>query len=131
MSGTGKSKNRIYLFCNPCANVKLIFSYNRGAIPGSLCIPYTNAFTADGNLVFSEEATILNENHGALIAVVGNRGDSATKVCTHFFLVFQQTKFILLYKQFAEKLLRLEYPKICVLHRGIDIFRSGNILIVP
>jgi TBC domain-containing protein kinase-like protein len=85
--------------------------YNRGAVPTSINMPYTSAFSADGALLPTNEANILNANRGKIIAVVGNRGDSAVK--------------------FAEALLALEFPRICVLHRGIDIFRSCNILVVP
>ncbi|CAG7834345.1 unnamed protein product [Allacma fusca] len=85
--------------------------YNRGAIPTSINMPYVSSFSADGSLIPTTEVNILNSNRGKIIAVVGNRGDSAVK--------------------FAEALLFLEFPRICVLHRGIDIFRSGNILVVP
>lgn len=33
--------------------------------------------------------------------------------------------------QFAADLVRLGYQKVCVLHKGIDVLRSTNILIVP
>ncbi|ODM98025.1 TBC domain-containing protein kinase-like protein [Orchesella cincta] len=85
--------------------------YNRGTIPGSINMPYITSFAQDDSLVPCSELSILNSNIGKIIVVVGNRGDSAVK--------------------FAEKILRLDYPKICVLHRGIDIFRSSDILVVP
>jgi 3-mercaptopyruvate sulfurtransferase SseA len=57
-------------------------SYNRGAIPGSINITYSTAFsTNDGSLVSSPETGILNANRGKIICAVGNRGDSAVKVC--------------------------------------------------
>lgn len=58
-----------------------VVSYNRGAIPGSINIPYSTAFsTQDGSLLPSSETNSLNANRGKIIAVVGNRGDSAVKV---------------------------------------------------
>jgi len=86
--------------------------HNRGAVPGSLNIPFSTAFSdSDGSLVSSPDVNMLNSNRGKIICVVGNRGDSAIK--------------------FADCLLSLGYPRVCVLHRGIDIFRTSNLLVVP
>jgi len=62
-------------------------SYNRGAIPGSINIPYATSFAQYGTLLLpSTEATILHANKGKIIVVVGNRGDSAVKVCCQVLL---------------------------------------------
>lgn len=123
-------------------NIIVWFSFNRGAIPGSINMPYTTSFSQDGNsLVQTSELSVLKANVGKIIVVVGNRGDSAVKVKTTITtrkITFKSTNrntsnltSVRYFFQFAEKILRLEFPKVCVLHRGIDIFRSSNILIVP
>ena len=33
--------------------------------------------------------------------------------------------------QFATELVRLGYQRVCVLHKGIDVLRSTNVLTVP
>ena len=57
-----------------------LHSYNRGAIPTSINMPYSTSFAPDGSLVPTPEANVLNSNRGKIIVVVGNRGDSAVKV---------------------------------------------------
>jgi len=55
-------------------------------------MPYATAFGADGNIAASEDANLLNENRGAVIAVVGNRGEAATKVSQNPLVLFPSLK---------------------------------------
>lgn len=56
------------------------FSFNRGAIPDSINMPYSTAFTQQGALSQCPELVVLNGNVGKILVIVGNRGDSAVKV---------------------------------------------------
>ncbi|XP_022084474.1 TBC domain-containing protein kinase-like protein [Acanthaster planci] len=82
----------------------------RGNIPGSVNIPFNQAFSPEGDLVLCKAVTLLNNHKGRVVVVVGNRGKNASN--------------------FATQLVRLGFPKVCVMHGGIECLRPTGILAV-
>ncbi|KAK7791421.1 hypothetical protein R5R35_014447 [Gryllus longicercus] len=85
--------------------------YNRGAVPNSVNIPFSTVNISERILPTSPETAHLQNNKGKVIAIVGSRGPSMP--------------------QFAEVLVKSSFPRVCTLHRGIQVLRSANILVVP
>ncbi|KAK3099167.1 hypothetical protein FSP39_000436 [Pinctada imbricata] len=85
--------------------------FAKGSIPNSINIPFPTAFSPEGDLNPCSAVTSLNLHKVQVKVVVGSRGRNATN--------------------FAIELVRLGYQKVCVLHKGIDVLRSTNILTVP
>ncbi|XP_041359540.1 TBC domain-containing protein kinase-like protein [Gigantopelta aegis] len=85
--------------------------YQRGTIPGSINIPFQTAFSPEGELVRSPAVDLLNARKGQVKVIIGNRGRNAAN--------------------FANELIRLGYPRVCVLHKGIDVLRPTGLLTVP
>ncbi|KAH9489035.1 hypothetical protein Btru_039677 [Bulinus truncatus] len=85
--------------------------YKRGTLQGSINIPFQTAFSPEGDLNPCPAVQILNSRRNQVIVVVGNRGRFAAN--------------------FANELVRLGYSRVCVLHKGIDIFRTTDFLIIP
>ncbi|XP_064636191.1 TBC domain-containing protein kinase-like protein [Lineus longissimus] len=85
--------------------------FQRGAIPGSINIPYVSAFSSDGELVQCPAVQQLNNYRSQVKVIVGSRGKNAA--------------------QFANEMIRLHYTKVCILHKGLDVFRNTGLLTVP
>jgi len=51
--------------------------FRQGHVPYSLNIPHNSAFLPDGSLSSNTAANSLSSNRGRVIAVVGNKGESA------------------------------------------------------
>jgi TBC domain-containing protein kinase-like protein len=85
--------------------------YKRGAMPRSLNIPFHTAFGADGELLPCPAVSALNQRWNQVKVVVGG---SRGRHTSHF----------------AESLIRLGYPKVCVLHKGIDVLRATGLLTI-
>ncbi|XP_074650815.1 TBC domain-containing protein kinase-like protein isoform X2 [Tubulanus polymorphus] len=85
--------------------------YQRGCIPNSINLPYSTAFNSDKDLNPCAAVHLLNSMKAQVKVIIGNRGKNA---------VF-----------FANELVRLGYSKVCILHKGIDVFTYTNVLIVP
>ncbi|XP_071951591.1 TBC domain-containing protein kinase-like protein isoform X2 [Antedon mediterranea] len=84
--------------------------FARGQIPGSYNVPFDQAFSPEGDLVQCPAVTALNMQKGRVIVIVGNRGKNASN--------------------FATQLVRLNFPKVCVMHGGIDCLKTSGILTV-
>lgn len=54
----------------------------RGTVPGAVNIPYSSAFSPDGDLVKSSAVLQLYSHRGKLVIVVGNRGNHVPNVST-------------------------------------------------
>ncbi|XP_076359220.1 TBC domain-containing protein kinase-like protein isoform X2 [Tachypleus tridentatus] len=85
--------------------------FTRGAIPDSINIPFQTAFTPDGTLVSTPDSVTLMGHKGRMVVIVGSSKNNNTS-------------------NFATQLVRLGFPKVCTLHKGIDVFRTIGILIV-
>ncbi|XP_033118015.1 TBC domain-containing protein kinase-like protein [Anneissia japonica] len=84
--------------------------FARGQIPGSYNIPFDSAFSPEGDLVQCPAVTALHQHKGRVIVIVGNRGKNASN--------------------FATQLVRLDFPKVCVMHGGIDCLKTTGLLTV-
>ncbi|KAK7503784.1 hypothetical protein BaRGS_00004907 [Batillaria attramentaria] len=87
-----------------------VVRFRRGMVPGSINIPFMTAFSPEGDLSPCPAVTTLNSRRNQVIVVIGNRGRNASN--------------------FANELLRLNYSRVCVLHKGIDVLKSSGILTV-
>ncbi|XP_047004148.1 TBC domain-containing protein kinase-like protein isoform X1 [Schistocerca americana] len=85
--------------------------YNRGAIPSSINIPFSTVNLSENQLPPGPENSILHSHKGKVITVVGSRGPNAS--------------------QFGHMLVQCGFPRVCVLHGGVQVLRSSNILLVP
>ncbi|XP_068083084.1 TBC domain-containing protein kinase-like protein [Anabrus simplex] len=85
--------------------------YTRGTVPGSINIPFSTVNVSEQCLPSGPETNALQNYKGRVIVVVGSRGPNAP--------------------QFAELLVRCGFPRVCVLHRGIQALRSAGVLVVP
>ncbi|CAB3989965.1 TBC domain-containing kinase, partial [Paramuricea clavata] len=72
--------------------------YNRGHLSGSINMPSNQTFSDDNELVPCDSATTLQAAKGKIIIVLGGRANNCPK--------------------FAEKLLNLVFPRLCVLDAG-------------
>ncbi|CAG5132571.1 unnamed protein product, partial [Candidula unifasciata] len=92
-------------------DVRLYEDYRRGTLQGSINIPFQTAFSPEGELNPCPAVQALNARRNQVIVVVGNRGRNAAN--------------------FANELVRLCYARVCVLHKGIDVFRTTGLITVP
>lgn len=85
--------------------------FTRGHINGSINIPYSSAFSPDGELIQCASTSLLQSFKGRVIVIVGN--------------VVKNTA------NFAEHLVKLAYPRVCILDGGINKMKLTGLLIVP
>ncbi|XP_030643926.1 TBC domain-containing protein kinase-like protein [Chanos chanos] len=86
--------------------------FNRGHIPGSINIPYSSAFGPDGELVqCPATTTTLAGFRGRVIVIISNVMKNAAT--------------------FAAHLVRVNYPRVCVLDGGMNKMKSTGLLTVP
>ncbi|XP_074128936.1 TBC domain-containing protein kinase-like protein isoform X2 [Sminthopsis crassicaudata] len=85
--------------------------FNRGHISGSISIPFNSAFTTEGELSQSPSTAILQNFKGKVIVIVGN-------VAKHT-------------AEFAAHLVKIKYPRVCILDGGINKIKPTGLLTVP
>ncbi|XP_035829276.1 TBC domain-containing protein kinase-like protein [Aplysia californica] len=85
--------------------------FRRGTLQDSINIPFQTAFSPEGDLNPCSAVQTLNSRRNQVIIVVGNRGRNAAN--------------------FANELVRLGYSRVCVLHKGLDVFRTTGLITVP
>ncbi|XP_066429997.1 TBC domain-containing protein kinase-like protein [Eleutherodactylus coqui] len=85
--------------------------FNRGHIPGSINMPYGSAFTADGELVPGPASATLQSFKGKVIVSVGHVSTNAA--------------------EFAAHLVKLGYPRVCILDGGMNKMKPTGLLTVP
>lgn len=83
----------------------------RGHIAGSINIPFSAAFTAEGELSQGPYTTMLHSFKGKVIVIVGH--------------VAKQTS------EFAAHLVKMKYPRVCILDGGINKIKPTGLLTVP
>lgn len=103
LSQTFKTEKEVFL--------KLPFSFLRGHIAGSINIPFSAAFTAEGELSQGPYTTMLHSFKGKVIVIVGH--------------VAKQTS------EFAAHLVKMKYPRVCILDGGINKIKPTGLLTVP
>ncbi|XP_076831025.1 TBC domain-containing protein kinase-like protein isoform X2 [Brachyhypopomus gauderio] len=85
--------------------------FGRGHVPGSVNIPYGSAFTADGELLQCPATHALATHKGRVIVVLsGIMKNAAT---------------------FAAHLVKVKYPRVCVLDGGMNKMKATGLLTVP
>ncbi|XP_070553007.1 TBC domain-containing protein kinase-like protein [Ptychodera flava] len=84
--------------------------FNRGHIPNSVNIPFNQAFSPEGDLVPCPAVTTLYGYRGRVIAIVASKGKNAPN--------------------FANQMVKLGFPKVCVMHGGIECLRPTGLLTV-
>ncbi|KAM9329778.1 TBC domain-containing protein kinase-like protein isoform 2-T2 [Gastrophryne carolinensis] len=85
--------------------------FNRGHIPGSINMPFGCAFTTDGELVPGPASATLQSFKGKVIVSVGHVSSNAA--------------------EFAAHLVKLGYPRVCILDGGINKMKPTGLLTVP
>ncbi|XP_004703509.1 TBC domain-containing protein kinase-like protein [Echinops telfairi] len=83
----------------------------RGHISGSINIPFGTAFTAEGELTQAPCTTMLQNFKGKVIVIVGH-------VSKHM-------------AEFAAHLVKMKYPRICILDGGINKIKPTGLLTIP
>uniref|UniRef100_A0A673TFW6 TBC1 domain containing kinase n=1 Tax=Suricata suricatta TaxID=37032 RepID=A0A673TFW6_SURSU len=83
----------------------------RGHISGSINIPFSAAFTAEGELTQGPFTAVLQSFKGKVIVIVGH-------VAKHT-------------AEFAAHLVKMKYPRICILDGGINKIKPTGLLTVP
>ncbi|XP_077858171.1 TBC domain-containing protein kinase-like protein isoform X1 [Macaca mulatta] len=83
----------------------------RGHISGSINIPFSAAFTAEGELTQGLYTAMLQNFKGKVIVIVGH-------VAKHT-------------AEFAAHLVKMKYPRICILDGGINKIKPTGLLTVP
>ncbi|XP_021101110.1 TBC domain-containing protein kinase-like protein isoform X4 [Heterocephalus glaber] len=85
--------------------------FTRGHISSSINIPFSAAFTAEGELAQGPFTTTLQSLKGKVIVIVGN-------VAKHT-------------AEFAAHLVKMKYPRVCILDGGINRIKPTGLLTVP
>ncbi|CAH6789052.1 Tbck [Phodopus roborovskii] len=83
----------------------------RGHIAGSINVPFSAAFTAEGELSQGPYTTMLQNFKGKVIVIVGH-------VAKHT-------------AEFAAHLVKMKYPRVCILDGGINKIKPTGLLTVP
>jgi hypothetical protein len=95
-------------------DVRPVSDFKLGTLPDSLNCPYNNSLSSDDAQLSLPKETFekLTQRRGKIICVVGSLYNNEAQL-------------------FACRLLSLNYSRVCVLHKGIEIFRSAGVLCVP
>uniref|UniRef100_G1QEL8 TBC domain-containing protein kinase-like protein n=1 Tax=Myotis lucifugus TaxID=59463 RepID=G1QEL8_MYOLU len=83
----------------------------RGHISGSINIPFSTAFTAEGELTQGPHTAMLQSFKGKVIVIVGNSAKYTA--------------------EFAAHLVKMKYPRVCILDGGINKIKPTGLLTVP
>ncbi|GCC26299.1 hypothetical protein chiPu_0004715 [Chiloscyllium punctatum] len=85
--------------------------FTRGHISGSINIPYSSAFSLDGELIQCASTSLLQSFKGRVVVIVGNIVRNAADFTAH--------------------LVKLGYPRVCILDGGINKMKPTGLLMVP
>ncbi|XP_048467290.1 TBC domain-containing protein kinase-like protein [Rhincodon typus] len=85
--------------------------FTRGHISGSINIPYSSAFSPDGELIQCAPTSLLQSFKGRVVVIVGNIVRHAADFTAH--------------------LVKLGYPRVCILDGGINKMKPTGLLMVP
>uniref|UniRef100_A0A4W6CHE1 TBC domain-containing protein kinase-like protein n=1 Tax=Lates calcarifer TaxID=8187 RepID=A0A4W6CHE1_LATCA len=85
--------------------------FSRGHISGSINIPFSAAFSPDGELVQCPATGILQNYRGRVIVVISHAMKSAA--------------------MFAAHMVKVNFPRVCILDGGINKLKPTGILTVP
>uniref|UniRef100_A0A8D0GKP4 TBC domain-containing protein kinase-like protein n=1 Tax=Sphenodon punctatus TaxID=8508 RepID=A0A8D0GKP4_SPHPU len=85
--------------------------FNRGHISGSINIPFGSAFTAEGEIIQCPASATLQSFKGRVVVIVGHIAKNAAA--------------------FAAYLVKIKYPRVCILDGGINKIKPTGLLTVP
>ncbi|XP_066534977.1 TBC domain-containing protein kinase-like protein [Hoplias malabaricus] len=85
--------------------------FSRGHVPGSINIPYSSVFGADGEVLQCPGTNTLTSYKSRVIVVLSSIMKNAATFATH--------------------LVKVNYPRVCVLDGGINKMKSTGLLTVP
>uniref|UniRef100_A0A8C5X8I6 TBC1 domain containing kinase n=1 Tax=Malurus cyaneus samueli TaxID=2593467 RepID=A0A8C5X8I6_9PASS len=85
--------------------------FNRGHISGSINVPFTSAFTPEGDLIQCPATATLQSFKGRVVVIVGNAVKNTAA--------------------FAAHLVKNKYPRVCILDGGINKIKPTGLLTVP
>uniref|UniRef100_A0A3B4A0I5 Uncharacterized protein n=1 Tax=Periophthalmus magnuspinnatus TaxID=409849 RepID=A0A3B4A0I5_9GOBI len=92
-------------------DVRSVEDYSRGHISGSINVPFSTVFGSDGELVQCPTSGVLQSYRGRLIVVISHAMKSAAMFATH--------------------LVKVNFPRVCVLDGGINKLKPTGLLTVP
>lgn len=92
-------------------DIRSVEDFGRGHISGSISIPYSTAFSPDGELVQCPATGTLQSFRGRVIVVISHAMKSAAMFATH--------------------LVKVNYPRVCTLDGGINKMKPTGLLTVP
>ncbi|XP_026215589.1 TBC domain-containing protein kinase-like protein [Anabas testudineus] len=85
--------------------------FNRGHISGSINIPFNTTFSPEGELVQCPATGVLQNYRGRVIVVISHAMKSAVMFATH--------------------LVKVNFPRVCILDGGINKLKPTGLLTVP
>ncbi|CAJ1052387.1 TBC domain-containing protein kinase-like protein isoform X1 [Xyrichtys novacula] len=92
-------------------DIRSVEDFNRGYISGSINIPFSSAFGADSELVQCPATGTLQNYRGRVIVVISHIMKSAAVFATH--------------------LVKVNFPRVCILDGGINKLKPTGLLTVP
>ncbi|KAM3865081.1 TBC domain-containing protein kinase-like protein isoform 2-T2 [Diretmus argenteus] len=92
-------------------DIRSVEDFSRGHISSSINIPYSTAFSSDGELVQCPATGILQNFRGRVIVVISHAMKSAAMFATH--------------------LVKVNFPRVCILDGGINKMKPTGLLTVP
>ncbi len=86
--------------------------YMKAALPGSINISYEKAFDNQNRIVDTRLQTLLDQHRSLVKVVIGNKNHKQTV-------------------EFTNSLIANSCTRVCLLHKGIDVFKTTGMLYVP
>ncbi|KAK8745174.1 hypothetical protein OTU49_000495 [Cherax quadricarinatus] len=87
--------------------------FAHGTLADAINLPAESSITHEGLLVPGPQSDVLNSYRGKIICVMGSRHNWEHVI------------------KFAESLVAQEFPRVCTLHQGVEVFRASGALVVP
>lgn len=92
-------------------DIRTVEDFSRGHISGSINIPFSTAFSPDGELVQCPATGGLQNYRGRVIVIISHAMKSAAI--------------------FASHLVKVNFPRVCILDGGINKLKPTGLLTVP
>ncbi|XP_034043871.1 TBC domain-containing protein kinase-like protein [Thalassophryne amazonica] len=92
-------------------DIRSVEDFSRGHFSGSFNIPFSTAFSSDGELIQCPATGILHNFRGRVIVVISHAMKSAA--------------------MFAAHLVKVNFPRVCILDGGINKLKPTGLLTVP
>jgi TBC domain-containing protein kinase-like protein len=86
--------------------------YMKAALPSSVNVPFEKAFDNQERIVDTRLQRLLEQHRALIKVVIGNKNHKQTV-------------------EYASHLISNNCTRVCMLHKGIDVFKTSGILYVP